>query len=91
MSYVVSRCIACRANFDAKPREPLKMTPLPSRPWSDISVVFYAPLPSQEYLLGIKDEYSRFPEVEIVKSTSANTVIPVLRQSVLKPGHLNCG
>ena len=78
VSDVVSRCIACRANFDAKPREPLKMTPLPSRPWSDISVDFYGPLPYQEYLLGIKDENSCFPEVEIVRSTSANTVIPVL-------------
>ena len=38
----------------------------------------YGPLPSSEYLLVVVDRYSRFPEVEIVKSTKATTVIPKL-------------
>ena len=39
----------------------------------------YGPLPSGEYLrvLVVLDEYFRFPEVEIVKSLSARTVIPI--------------
>ena len=39
---------------------------------------FYGPLPSGEYLLVIIDDYSRFPVVEFVRFTSANTGIPVL-------------
>ena len=58
--------------------EPLKMTPLPETPWCVLSTDFYGPLPSGEYLLVIIDDYSRFPVVELVRSTSANTVIPVL-------------
>ncbi|KAK3720930.1 hypothetical protein QZH41_014537, partial [Actinostola sp. cb2023] len=36
------------------------------------------PFPSGDYLLVVLDEYSRFPEVEIVTSTSARAVIPKL-------------
>ena len=43
----------------------------------NVSADFYGPLPTGEYLLVIIDEYSRYPVVEILRSTSANTVIPV--------------
>ncbi len=36
----------------------------------------FAELPNSEYLLIVTDDYSRYPVVETVKSTSANTVIP---------------
>ena len=50
------------------------MTPLPEAPWRGLSTDFYGLLPNGEYLLVIIDEYSRYPVVEIVKSTSASTV-----------------
>ena len=37
---------------------------------------FCGPFPSGDYLMVIIDEYSRYPEVEILKSTSSKTVIP---------------
>ena len=67
--------IACTASYDSKAREPLVMTELPSRKWSHLCADFYGPLQSGEYLLVVLDEYSRFPEVEIVKTVSAQTVI----------------
>ena len=70
--------IACTASYDPKAREPLVMTELPSRKWSHLCADFYGPLPSDEYLLVVLDEYSRCPEVEIVKSLSAQTVIQFL-------------
>ena len=36
------------------------------------------PFPSEEYLLVVIDEYSSFPEVDVISSTSAKTVIPHL-------------
>ena len=39
---------------------------------------FYGPLPSGEHLLVVIDRYSRYPEVEIVRSTKASSVIPKL-------------
>jgi hypothetical protein len=70
-------CVACQANHDAKPREPLEMTELPERAWIHLCCDFYGPLPSGHHLLVILDEYSRFPEVEILKSLSAKSVIPL--------------
>lgn len=53
------------------------MSPLPAAPWKEISVDF-AKIPNKEYLLLITDDYSRYPVVEIVKSTAATMVIPKL-------------
>ena len=39
---------------------------------------FCGPLPSGEYLLVLIDRFSRYPEVEIVRSTKAACVIPKL-------------
>ena len=61
-----------------KPPEPLRMTEIPELPWRTIHIDFYGPLPTSEYLLVAVDRYSRFPEVEIVHSTRASTVIPKL-------------
>ncbi|KAK7933589.1 hypothetical protein WMY93_004485 [Mugilogobius chulae] len=74
----VRNCLACQANTPVTQNEPLKMSPLPEAPWHSVSPDFYGPLPSGEYLLVITDDYSRYPVVEIVRSTSAVTVIPVM-------------
>ena len=38
----------------------------------------FSEIPNKEYLLLITDDYSRYPVVEIVKSTAATTTIPKL-------------
>ena len=57
-------------------RNPLKPTPLPDRPWEKIDMDFWGPLTTGEHLLVMIDKYSRYPEVEIVKGTSAEAVVP---------------
>ena len=52
------------------------MTKLPDGPWQKLSADFCGPLPTGDYLLVVIDEYSRYPEVEILKSTSAKATIP---------------
>ena len=58
--------------------EPLKMSKLPEGPWQHVDIDFCGPSPSGDYLLVAIDEYSRFPEVEITRSTSAYSTIPKL-------------
>ena len=48
------------------------MTKLPDAPWRED---FVGPFPSGELLPVVIDEFSRFPGVEIINSTSAKTVI----------------
>ena len=73
---LVHNCLPCQASILGNTREPLKMTELPSGPWESVATDFHGPLSSGHYLLVVIDEYSRFPEVEITKSTSANASIP---------------
>ena len=51
------------------------MNGLPPKPWHTVHVDFCGPFPAGEYILVVIDAYSRFPEVEIVKSTSAASTI----------------
>ena len=54
------------------------MSGLPEGPWIGISADLFGPLPSGQHLLVVIDDYSRFPEVEVVNSTGAESVIPYL-------------
>ena len=74
----VRSCIPCQANSTRRDTQPLTMSALPRGPWLEISIDFCGPLPTGEYLLVMVDEFSRFPVVEVVRSTSAETVIPVV-------------
>ena len=71
----VQSCCACLVSTPESKCEPLVMSPLQKAPWSEVSMDF-AELPNSEYVLIIPDDYSRYPVVETVKSTSASTVIP---------------
>ncbi|XP_047492385.1 uncharacterized protein LOC125041451 [Penaeus chinensis] len=73
----VKKCLACQACAPAKQHlELMQNSKLPSEPWSEVSVDFLSGLPNNTYLLVIMDDYSKFPEVEIVNSTSAKAVLP---------------
>ena len=71
----ISKCMACQANGPENCPDPLQMSPLPPEPWHTVHVDFCGP---GEYLFVVIDVYSRFPEVEIVHSTSAKATIPKL-------------
>ncbi|CAB4022058.1 PREDICTED: uncharacterized protein K02A2.6-like [Paramuricea clavata] len=74
----LDRCLTCQALGRPGPPAPITPTTMPDGPWQTVHVDFYGPLPTGEYLLVVVDRYSRFPEVEIVHSTRASTVIPKL-------------
>ena len=74
----IDGCLACQSLAQPNPPEPLLSTPMSDHPWEHVKVDFCGPLPSGHYLLVIIDCYSRFPEVEILQSTSCMKVIPKL-------------
>ena len=75
---MVSSCSACATVSKDERVRPLQMSEFPDRKWQCLSADFGGPYPSGHYCLVIIDEYSQLLVVEIVKSTSAKTVIPVL-------------
>ena len=72
---VISSCFSCQATGPASRPEPIKMTDLPPEPWHTVNIDFCGPFPGGDYLLVVIDAYSRFPEVEIVSSTSSTEYI----------------
>ena len=55
---------------------PVVMTQMPEHPWERVSTDFYGPIqPTKEYLMVLLDDYSRFPLVESIFSTSGTVVI----------------
>ena len=75
---IVKQCLPCQAVVDSKQAEPLKVSTMPEGPWQKLNTDLFGPLPSGDYILAVQCQYSRFPVVEIIRSTSANCIIPVL-------------
>ena len=73
----IKNCLPCQAALPSKQREPLIMSELPDYPWQQLSLDFFS-LPSGEELLVLIDDFSRFPEVEVIPTTSNKYVIPKL-------------
>ena len=65
VEHTMQEFIPCQATTIDNSRKPLQMTLLPDGPWQEVSIDFID-LPNGEHLLVIVDDYSRFPEVEIV-------------------------
>ena len=74
----IKACLPCQVVTPIYTREPLQMSVLPDSPFDEVSMDF-AHVDGQTLLL-VVDDYSRFPFVEPVSSTSAIAVIPKLDQ-----------
>ena len=87
----LEHCLACQATAQPNHLEPMKTAPMPNRPWDKVKIDFYGPLPTGQYILVVIDCYSRFPEIEILATTSAQKVFPKLDSIFARhgiPSHL---
>ena len=66
------------AKFRPSPPDPIQPYTMPKGLWLTIHADFFGPLPSNDYLLVVIDCYLRYPEVEVIRSTKASSVIPIL-------------
>ena len=56
------------------------MSPTPKGPWVQVSTEFCGPFPTGKAVLVVIDVYSKYPEVEIIKSTAAKEVLPAMER-----------
>ena len=77
LDYVES-CIACLAAIPQVTPEPLQPNMLPERPWKDVHADFKGPIGEKYYFHVMIDQYSKYPEVDILTSTSFKKLRPCL-------------
>ena len=71
-------CTSCYAFNDKKSSQPLKHHNVPSQCWDTVAVDLFGPLPSSNHIIVVQDLASRYPSAKLVRSTSANHVLPAL-------------
>ena len=71
-------CHGCQLVSQNPRRKPVKRTTLPDSAWQDVAADLLGPLPGGEYLLVVVDYYSRFFEVDILKSVLSSDIINCL-------------
>ena len=79
-------CYGCQLVSRPTPPEPIRTTPLPTGPWRDLAIDLLGPLPTGESILVVVDYYSRYYEVNILKSTVTSKVISSLEEMFARHG-----
>ena len=74
----VETCIPCLASVPNTCPEPLKPNFLPDRPWQNLHAHFKGPIGSKYYLHVLIDQFSKYPEVDVISSTSFSKLEPRL-------------
>ena len=82
----IEACLPCQVNGSTSPPEPLASPEMPEGPWQTIHADFYGPLPTGQYIIVLIDKYSRYPEAEIISSTSAKALIPKIDAILARHG-----
>ncbi len=71
----IKNCMDCQVATSSSTREPLKMSPLPTAPWIELSADF-CNIAEGQYAVVVQDEYSRYVVVDTLTSLTAKAVIP---------------
>ena len=79
-------CYGCQLVNCPSPPEPIRSTALPTGPWRDLAIDFLGPLPTGESILIVVDYYSRYYEIDIMRSTVASKVISSLEEIFARHG-----
>ena len=72
---LISNCAICQRLANPERPPPVQPSELPNGPWEKIGIDLTGPFKGGYYCLVIMDYYSRYPEVEILKSITSQTII----------------
>ena len=81
-----AECYGCQMVTKNVTPPPVKPTMLPKQPWEEVPVDLMGPLPSGEHLLVLVDYYSRWMEVDVIRTTSSKTIIHCLDAQFARNG-----
>ena len=75
---VAKSCHSCQAVKSSPPVVPLHPWVWPDAPWKRLHIDFAGPMYGKMFLV-VVDEHSKWPEVAVMASTTADSTIEVLR------------
>ena len=78
VSEFVESCISCNAASTHNPPVPLEPNLLPDRAWQKLHADFKGPIAGSYYIHVVIDQYSKYPEVDVLKSTAFTKLQPAL-------------
>ena len=79
-------CHACQVVSPPTAAPPVRASPMPDTPWTHLATNILGLLPSGEYLLVTVDYYSRFMEVDVLKTTSSGIACDRLESHFARHG-----
>lgn len=71
-------CLGCQASVPSSHRDPLQPTTAPELPFEKVAADHWGPTPEGKHVIVVIDLLTRYPEVEVVKGTSAEDNIHCL-------------
>ena len=78
---MIKSCIPC-LSMSTPSKEPMKHIDMPmSNPYEKVYIDLCGPFPSGEYVLGIIDACSRWPDAYVTKSTTSKSIVKLLLQA----------
>ena len=80
----VTSCRGCNAAATHTTPVPLEPNLMPEGPWRELHADFKGPIGGNYYLHIVIDQFSKYPEVDILKSTSFKKLRPVLERIFAK-------
>ena len=80
------RCSSCQVVSQPAAAPPVQPTTLPKGPWQHIAVDLLGPLPSGDSLLVSVDYYSRYFEVDVIRSTTTEVIIEKMEAHFARHG-----
>ncbi|KAL4231673.1 hypothetical protein ACF0H5_009252 [Mactra antiquata] len=79
-------CYGCQLVSQLPRPEPMIPTELPAGPWQDLAIDLLGPLPSEHMILVCIDYYSRYYEIDIMKTVTSEKIIESLDKMFLTHG-----
>ena len=80
-------CLPCQASTVTPHRDPLIPSSPPDYPWQKLGTDHWGPTADGKYLLVVIDKLSRYPEVAVVNSTSADDNIEAFHNIFTRHGY----
>ena len=80
-------CLPCQASTVTPHRDPLIPSSPPDHPWQKLGTDHWGPTADGKYLLVVIDKLSKYPEVAVVKSTSADDNIEAFDNIFTRHGY----